>query len=152
MNLSKHFTLNEATFSPTAARKGIDNNPGVEETQNLINLCVYVLEPVRKYLGEPLRITSGYRSPELNAAIGGASKGGKQTSQHCEGKAADIVCEGRNAEIFRYLKNLDIDQAIWEFGTDKEPAWVHVSWNGSKNRNQYLKAVKRNGKTQYIKF
>jgi hypothetical protein len=152
MNLSKHFTLAEMTRSLTASRKGIDNTPGPQEIQNLIDLCENVLEPLRKYLGQPLPISSGYRSPDLNKAIGGASRNGKQTSQHCYGQAVDIVVEGRNAEIFRYLKNLDVDQVIWEFGTDQEPAWIHVSYNKGKNRNNYLKAVKRNGKTQYIKL
>ena len=150
--MTKHFTLEELTFSQTAARKGIDNTPNEEQKQNLLNLCIHVLEPVRHFLREPLRIGSGFRSDKLNKAIGGATRNGVSTSQHCEGKAADLVCRGRNAEIFRYLKNLDVDQVIWEFGTDQEPQWVHVSWNGSENRNQYLKAIKRNGKTQYIKL
>ena len=152
MNLTKHFTLAEMTRSLTASRRGIDNTPGPQEIQNLIDLCDNVLEPLRKYLDQPLPISSGYRSPDLNKAIGGASRNGKQTSQHCYGQAVDIVVEGRNAEIFRYLKNLDVDQVIWEFGTDQEPALIHVSYNKGKNRNNYLKAVKRNGKTQYIKL
>jgi hypothetical protein len=150
--MTKHFTLAELTFSPTASKRGIDNTPTPEQQQNLLNLCVHVLEPVRHFLREPLQITSGFRSEQLNKVIGGATRNGKATSQHCEGKAADIVCRGRNAEIFKYLKNLDVDQVIWEFGDNNEPDWVHVSWNGSSNRNEYLKAVKRNGKTQYIKL
>lgn len=150
--MTKHFTLAELTFSPTASKRGIDNTPTAEQQQNLLNLCVHVLEPVRHFLREPLQITSGFRSEQLNKVVGGATRNGKSLSQHCEGKAADIVCRGRNAEIFKYLKNLDVDQVIWEFGNNHEPDWVHVSWNGSKNRNEYLKAVKQNGKTQYIKL
>jgi zinc D-Ala-D-Ala carboxypeptidase len=83
----------------------------------------------------------------LNALIGGS-----RTSQHCFGQAADLQVEGRNHEMFNFIKdNLEFDQVIWEFGTDAEPAWVHVSYNAKHNRKQVLKAVKVNGKTQYLK-
>jgi hypothetical protein len=92
----------------------------------------------------------------LNEKIGGAHviQNGKKvpTSQHCKGEAADLYCAGRNADIFRYIKaNIDFDQLIWEFGTDSEPAWVHVSYS-KKNRKQMLKAVKEGGKTVYKKL
>ena len=87
--MTRHFTLNELTRSATAARKGIDNNPDQEAEGNLYSLCENVLEPIRKYLGEPLRVNSGYRSQKLNKAIGGA-----RWSQHLEGEAADITFSG----------------------------------------------------------
>lgn len=151
--LSKHFSLEEMTHSPTAARKGLKNAPNAVQTENLRALCENILEPIRKYLNQPLFISSGFRSEELNAAIGGASKNGKATSQHCKGEAADIVCNGRNAEIFRYAKNLDFDQLIWEFGNNDQPEWVHISYkrNGA-NRKQILKAVKENGRTKYLRL
>jgi hypothetical protein len=93
-------------------------------------------------------VSSGYRSPELNSLIGGS-----KTSQHCFGNAADVQVEERNHEIFNFIKeNLDFDQLIWEFGTDAEPSWVHVSYVQGKNRKQVLKAIKVNGKTQYVRI
>ena len=143
--MTKHFTLNELTRSATAARKGIDNNPDQEAEGNLYSLCENVLEPIRKYLGEPLRVNSGYRSQKLNKAIGGA-----RWSQHLEGEAADITCTGRNAEIVRYaLKALDFDQLIWEYGTDEEPQWVHISFRDGGNRKEALRAVRGKWSTKY---
>lgn len=153
MNLSENFTLDEFIYSPTAIKHGIDNTPPAEHIENIKELVTKVVQPVRHFLRQPLKINSGYRHPDLNAKIGGASKvvAGKKvpTSQHCSGEAVDLHCSGRNAEIFRYIKaNLDFDQLIWEFGTDKEPAWVHVSYS-KKNRKQALKAVKEGAKTSY---
>ena len=146
--MTKHFTLDELTRSATAARKGIDNNPDQEVEGNLLALCENILEPIRKYLGQPLRITSGYRSAKLNRVLGGARR-----SQHVEGEAADITCQGRNAEVFSYaLKALDYDQLIWEFGTADEPQWVHVSFNECNNRNEALIAYRQGRKTLYTPY
>jgi D-alanyl-D-alanine dipeptidase len=93
----------------------------------------------------PIKISSGYRSPELNKLIGGA-----KASQHNVGEAVDIDLDGKNGELFSYIvNNLDFDQIIWEFGDDTNPDWVHVSYKSTGNRKQLLKAVKASGKTQY---
>jgi len=112
MKLSPHFTLYELTFSNTAVRKNIDNTPDEEQIKNLTNLCVNVLEPLRKYLNKPIHISSGYRSEKLNKLIGGATK-----SQHIEGKAADIYVEGLTTEeLFQVICNsFNFDQCIQEF-------------------------------------
>ena len=155
MNLSKNFTLKEMTKSVTAKRLGIDNTPNDEQIAFMRELCEAVLQPLRDELG-PITISSGLRVPALNKAIGGSS-----TSQHCamRGAAADIdmcngsTCNGKNKEVFDYIKdNLVFDQLIWEFGDDKCPDWVHVSYHYGHNRSQILKAVKRKGKTAYIPF
>lgn len=156
MKLSENFTLDEFIYSPTAIKHGIDNTPSPEHIENIKALVTNVIQPIRHFLRQPLKINSGYRHPNLNEKIGGAHtiQNGKKvpTSQHCKGEAADLYCAGRNADIFRYIKaNLDFDQLIWEFGTDSEPAWVHVSY-AKKNRKQMLKAVKEGGKTVYKKL
>jgi hypothetical protein len=151
MKLSEHFALAEFTRSESAKRHGVSNEPTPEHLQNLINLCEKVLEPIRIKFG-PINISSGYRSKALNHYIGGSLN-----SQHCEAKAADIDQDGMggasNTEIFNYIKdNLDFDQMIWEFGDNNKPDWVHVSYNGAKNRKQVLRALKVNGKTAYTPY
>jgi len=147
MKLSENFSLQEMTFSPSAIRKGIANKPTDEHIENLRVLCEKVLQPLRDKMACTINVSSGYRAPALNALIGGS-----KTSQHCFGQAADLQVEGRNHEMFNFIKdNLEFDQVIWEFGTDSEPSWVHVSYNAKNNRKQVLKAVKVNGKTQYLK-
>ena len=113
-----------------------------------------IFEPIREHFAVPIHISSGYRSKELNAAIGGAS-----SSQHCQGEAVDIDMDGSpsgvsNADVFKYIKdNLTFDQLIWEFGSDSNPDWVHASYESTgKQRKQILKAVKAGGKTSYIPF
>lgn len=148
MNLSKHFTLKEMTMSTTAMRLGIDNTPSAESIQSMSLLADRVLEPVREYIGEPIKISSGYRSPELNKKVGGS-----KTSQHCLGEAADIVCQNKNSEMFYFIKNnLEFDQLIWEFGDEQEPDWVHVSYRDNRMRGQVLVASKKNGKTVYEEY
>jgi len=147
--ISKHISNKESVYSRTALRKGIDNTPTEEHRENMIKLAEEVFEPLRAYVGGPIKINSFYRSPELNKAIGGSSK-----SQHCNGQAIDIDDTfGRmsNAEMYEFIKeNLDFDQIIWEFGDDTNPDWVHVSYVSPKeNRNRCLKAYKENGKTKY---
>ena len=114
--------------------------------------------PLRAWVGGPIKINSFFRSPELNAAIGGAYKikNGKkvQTSQHCKGQAMDlddVYGHKTNAEMYMYIKeNLDFDQLIWEFGDDENPNWIHVSYvDAQQNRNRCLKAYKDNGRTKY---
>ena len=153
MEISKHVSYNEATKSATAQRKGIYNTPNVTELQNMRTLCEKIFEPLRKAMGEkPLRITSFFRSIELNRAIGGSSR-----SQHCSGQAMDIDADGShtsNKELFMYIvNNLDFDQLIWEFGDNLNPDWIHVSYvSEEQNRNQILKAIRVDGRTKYISY
>ena len=141
MNLSEHFKLEELTRSETAKLKGIDNTPSDLVIENLRALCEYTLEPLRQRLGKPIRVSSGYRSPEVNKAIGGASN-----SQHVEGKAADITVAGMTVdELFEEAsKYVAYDQVIQEFGR-----WVHLSYSNPLRRMR-LWAVKTDGKTEYL--
>ncbi len=151
MKISTHLSLAEVTRSETAKRKGISNNPTAEHLENFKLLAENVFEKIRAHFGVPIHISSGYRSKELNDAIGGS-----QTSQHSKGQAIDIDMDGSgdgvsNADVYNFIKdNIEFDQLIWEFGTDTNPDWVHVSYAEGKNRKQKLKAVKANGKTQYV--
>ena len=148
--ISDHITLSEGVNSYTAKRKGIENIPDEYQITNMYILAHKVFEPLRKWVGGPIKINSFFRSPELNKAIGGSSK-----SQHCEGRAMDIddvYGHKTNSEMFKYIKeNLDFDQMIWEFGTEDNPNWVHISYvSEDKNRNRCLKAYKdENNKTCY---
>jgi hypothetical protein len=152
MQISKHLSLAEVSRSETAKRRGINNTPSGEHLENFKKLAENVFEPIREHFGVPIHISSGYRSKELNAAIGGSL-----TSQHCQGEAIDIDMDGTsitNAQIFNFIKdNLNFDQMIWEFGTNSNPDWVHVSYESTgKQRKQILKAVKAGGKTSYVPF
>ena len=147
--ISKHISYKEGAYSNTAIRKGIDNNPDFKQLQNMKLIAEKVFEPLRKHVGGPIKINSFFRCPELNKAIGGSSK-----SQHCHGQAIDIddtYGKMSNADMYDWIKNnLDFDQMIWEFGSDENPAWVHVSYvSASLNRNRCLKAYKEDGKTKY---
>jgi hypothetical protein len=150
MKLSEHVSLAEVTKSATAIKHDISNEPTIEHLENLKALAENVFEPLRKHFNVPIGITSGYRSEELNKRIGGSS-----TSQHCNGQAIDIDADVyggvTNAKIFGYLsEHVVFDQLIWEFGTNTEPAWVHVSYKKEgKNRGQKLVAYKKNGRTLY---
>ena len=149
MNISDHISYKEGTYSNTAIRRGIDNTPNKEQLSNMRLIATEVFEPLRAYIGGPIKINSFFRSPELNTAIGGSSK-----SQHCHGQAIDLDDTfGRmtNAEMYEFIKeHLDFDQMIWEFGDDENPAWVHVSYVSPKeNRNRCLLAYKENKKTKY---
>ena len=147
--ISKHISDREGVYSITATRRGIDNTPSEEHLENMKLLAEKIFEPLRKWVGGPIRINSFYRGTELNKAIGGSSK-----SQHCKGQAMDIDdtgCHKTNAEMYAWIKdNVDFDQMIWEFGDDNNPNWVHISYvSKDKNRNRCLKAYKENGKTRY---
>lgn len=147
--ISKHISYKEATRSNTAMRLGITNLPNGYQLSNMEAVAEAVFEPLRKWVGGPIRINSFFRCEELNTAIGGSSR-----SQHCEGRAIDIDDvhgHATNAEMFEYIKdNLNFDQLIWEFGDDDNPDWVHVSFvSEDQNRNRCLRALKSNGKTKY---
>ena len=148
MKLSDNFSLKEMIKSQTALRKDIDNEPGEEEIENLKSLCENVLQLVREYYGKAVRVNSGYRSPELNSAIGGS-----KTSDHCKGMAADIEINGvANAELAEWIeKNCEFRQLILEFYTPGIPdsGWVHVSYNWEDNDKKVMTAMKENGKTVY---
>jgi len=148
MRLSKNFTMAEFTKSQTAERQGIDNTPEGDHLDAAVALFENVVQPVRDHFGTTV-INSGYRSPDLNAAVGGSSK-----SQHCKGEAADIECPGTpNAELAQWIvDNLDFDQCILEFYTPGIPdsGWVHVSYKADgSNRKSILTASRVDGKTQY---
>ena len=152
MQLSKNLALSEVTRSETAKRRGISNMPTPEHIENFKKLAENVFQPIRDHFGVPIRISSGYRSKELNTAIGGSL-----SSQHCQGEAIDIDMDGttvKNSEIFNYIKdNLNFDQLIWEFGTDTNPDWVHVSYDSSGKQRKQILVAKRNGsKTTYVPY
>ena len=144
MNLSAHVTLAEFENSPTATTHGINNKMSSSQIESAKLLCENIFEPLRAYLNIPIKISSGYRSVQLNKMIKGSS-----TSQHTKGEAMDIKIDAKG---FNYIKdNLKFDQLIWEFGNNENPQWVHVSF-GPKNRKQVLKATKKNGKTIYSNY
>lgn len=148
-NISANITYAEAVKSQSAIRKGIDNTPTSEHLQAMKYLANHIFEPVRTFIGAPIGVSSFYRNPKVNKAIGGAA-----SSQHCKGEAMDIDCDifgnGLNSQVFDFIKNnLVYDQLIWEFGNDIEPDWVHVSLKNGSNRMQKLKATKIGGKTIY---
>ena len=155
MRLSKNFTLKELTYSATALRLGIENEPSKEGIYKLTLLAAELLQPLRNAVGS-IRITSGYRSPQLSELIGSSSN-----SQHCRYEAVDMQFVKRgvmnNLTIYNALIELDLDydQCILEFGSstefiDGDPAWIHLSWKVSDNRRQTLVAYKdENNKTKY---
>jgi len=152
MQLSKNLALAEVMRSETAKRKGISNMPTPEHIENFKLLAENIFQPIRDHFGVPIILSSGYRSKELNTAVGGAL-----SSQHCTGEAIDIDMDGtiiKNAEVFNFIKdNLNFDQLIWEFGTDSNPDWVHVSYESTgKQRKQILKAVKSGKGTSYVPY
>ena len=137
-------------YSTTALRRNIENKPNEEQLANMKLIGEKIFEPLREYVGGPIKINSFFRGADLNKAIGGSTR-----SQHCKGQAMDIddtFGYKTNAQMYSFIKeNLDFDQMIWEFGDDDNPNWVHVSYvSPEKNRNICLKAYKQNGKTKYM--
>ena len=148
--ISKHITYAEAIHSNTAKRNGIDNTPTPDQVEVMKITAEKIFEPLRKFVEGPIKITSMFRSKELNKAIGGSSS----TSQHMKGQAMDlddVYGYKSNSEMYYWIKeNLNFDQLIWEFGTDMKPNWIHVSFiSESENRNRCLKAYKLDKKTKY---
>ena len=151
MKLSENFSLNELTKSQTATRKGIDNKPTTEQVENLKSLSIHILQKIRDHYERPVRVTSGYRSPELCEAIGSSAK-----SQHAKGEAADFEITGvDNFDLAIWIsKNLEFDQLISEFYIEgaEDSGWIHCSYKADgSNRKQCLTAYKENGKTRYGK-
>ena len=150
MKISDNITYAEAIHSQTAKRRGIDNTPTAKQVEVMKLTAEKIFEPLRKFVGGPIKVNSFFRSAELNKAIGGS-----KTSQHCKGQAIDIddvFGHKTNAEMYNWVKeNLNFDQMIWEFGTDMNPNWVHISYVSEEdNRNRCLKAYKDEyNKTKY---
>ena len=148
MQLSDNFSLNEFTKSDTAVRKGIDNTPNDDHLKSMKALCENVLQKVRSHFGKSVRITSGYRSPELCEAIGSSSR-----SQHAKGQAADFEITGiDNKDLAIWIRdNVDFDQLILEFYTEGDPnsGWVHCSYSSTSNRKEVLSAKKTDQGTHY---
>ena len=147
--ISDHVSYKEGVRSNTATRLDIENTPSAYELSNMGILSDNIFEPLRRWVAGPIKINSFYRSPKLNTAIGGSN-----SSQHCQGRAMDIddtFGHKTNAEMFNYIKeNLNFDQIIWEFGDDKNPDWVHVSYvSESENRGRALLVKKVKGKNTY---
>lgn len=150
MMLSPNFSLHEMTKSETALRLNLDNTPSDQVVANLKMLAVNVLQPVRNYFQKGVKVNSGYRSPDVNQAVGGS-----RTSDHCRGCAADIEIPGiANYELAKWIKeNLKFKQLILEFYTLGIPdsGWVHVSYDPYDLKCQTMTAIKDNGKTVYLK-
>ena len=151
MKLSQNLSLNEVTKSNTAMRRGIDNTPSEEHLENLKYVAEKVFQPIREHFGVPIYISSGYRSPELNEAIGGSPR-----SFHSHGMALDLDQDGRNkgvsnADVFYFIKdNLQFTELIWEFGDETNPNWVHVAIAPGREDEKKIKiAEKVNNKTTY---
>ena len=131
----KYFTIQELTASATAKRKCIDNTPDAKAVASLTALVANVLDPLREAYGKPIVVTSGYRCPKLNRAVGGAAR-----SQHTNGEAVDIRTLSdrtwENRQLFELIQKLKLpyDQLIDEYNYD----WVHVSFVEGKNRRQVL--------------
>ena len=127
------FTLKEFLYSKTASSLGIDNVPDFEQVRNLDNLVKYVLNPCRQYIDTAIYVNSGYRSKRLNAIVDGVP-----TSQHLEGKAADITTlhDKADNDLFQFIiDKIDFDQCI------RYKTFIHVSYNGKLNRNQVIDKV-----------
>ena len=147
IRLSKNFALSEMVKSATAERLNVDNSPSDIHLVNLTHLVIHILQPVRDEFGV-ITINSGYRSPALNAKVGGS-----KTSQHCNGQAADFESFSTpNPVLAKWIaNNLEFDQLILEFydGVNPNSGWVHCSYNLMGNRKKILTALKTGGKVVY---
>ena len=139
--ITKNFSLEEFTKSCTADRKGIDNTPSHEVKNNIARLVKEIMQPIRDKYKKPIVINSGYRCDALNKAVGGS-----RTSQHCTGEAVDFeTTNGVNDKLFRLVKEMvekgeiQCGQLIWEYGSKKNPNWIHISLpRRNKPNNQIL--------------
>ena len=147
IRVSKNFALSEMVKSATAERLNVDNSPIDIHLVNLTHLAIHILQPVRDQFGV-ITINSGYRSPALNAKVGGS-----KTSQHCNGQAADFESFSTpNPDLAKWIaNNLEFDQLILEFydGVNPNSGWVHCSYNLMGNRKKILTALKTGGKVVY---
>jgi len=146
--ISEHISYKEATYSNTATRLNIENIPNESQLANMQAIAENVFEPLREWAASPIKITSFFRSRALNNVFGA------KNSAHMDGNAIDFddtLGKKKNAQMFHYIKdNLEFDTLIWEFGTDKNPDWVHVSYYADReNRGRVLRAIKINNQTHY---
>ena len=146
MKLSENVTLDEFQRSEAAIKHSIKNEMNEFEIQRAKLLCENVFEPIRKKVGHPIKLNSGYRSPLLNKAIGGA-----KTSQHCKGEAMDLDLHDKLLFVW-IIENLNFDQAIFEGGTETQAGWFHISYKATGNRKEALRMTKVKGKSIYTKF
>jgi hypothetical protein len=144
IKLSKNFNLDEFIISQAAERQGYKNDPNEKQIENLRSLCVNVLQPLRDLISSPIIINSGFRSFDVNVAVGGRSN-----SQHLEGKAADLFVPSMGlVDVFNLIHvHFTFDQLIFEFGK-----WIHVSYNGELNRKDLMISKKVYGKIIYDKL
>ena len=151
MKLSENLDLSEITRSESAKRNNISNTPTPEHIENLKALAENIFQPIRDHFKKPIRISSGYRSKELNAKVGGS-----KSSDHCFGYAIDLDADGTsitNNEIFYFIKdNLKFKQLIFEFPVNGQASWIHISYQSSNLKNEILIAKKLYGKTVYINY
>ncbi len=142
--ISNHISYKEATNSNYAKQFGIENKPSTEHIKNMEKLAEAVFEPLRKWVGKPIKVNSMYRSEALNRGIGGSS-----VSSHLTGNAIDLTNMGgkSNKEMLHYIiENLDYDQVISEYPIDGEPQWIHVSYKNKKDNRKQALEIKRKGK------
>ena len=143
--ISDYISFKEATYSQTANKFGLQNKPNKDHIKNMETLAEKVFEPLREWVGGPIKVNSFYRSEELNNKIGGA-----MSSSHISGNAIDISTLGKksNLEMLHYIiDNLDYDQVISEFpNQDGEPRWLHISYKNKKNNRKQALEIKRKGK------
>jgi zinc D-Ala-D-Ala carboxypeptidase len=148
MQLTQNFSLAEMIKSETALRQGLENIPGPAEIENLRVLCEHVLQPLRDAYQRGIKVNSGFRHPDVNAAVGGS-----RTSDHCRGQAADIEIPGvANYDLAKYISDyFYFTQVILEFYTPGVPdsGWVHVSYDPANLKRQVLTAMRENGKIVY---
>ncbi|QDP52779.1 MAG: putative peptidase M15 [Prokaryotic dsDNA virus sp.] len=147
--ISEHVSYREGVRSRTADRLGLENVPNTEQLKCMKEIAENVFEPLRAYVGGPIKINSFFRGEPVNTAIGGSKR-----SQHMKGQAMDLDDTfGRcsNAEMYHFIKeHLDFDQLIWEFGDEENPNWIHVSYvTHRENRKKLTVALKRDGKVVY---
>jgi hypothetical protein len=153
MKISEHLDLVEVTRSETAKRKGISNMPIAEHIENFKKLAENIFEPIRNHFNVPIHISSGYRSKELNTAIGGAL-----SSDHSFGRAVDLDMDNSNNgvtnnDIFHWIKdNLKFKQLIAEYPENGLLSWVHIAYDENNMKNEILVCTKVNGKPHYVQY
>ncbi len=138
MKLTENFNLKEFEYSKVANENNINNKIPEELIQNIKDLCIYLIQPIRDKIKSSITITSGYRNKQLNKLVGG-----EENSQHLKGEAADIISLGMTTlDLYNLIKNnFEYDQLILEFYNSKFPysGWVHVSYRKGKNRKMSFK-------------
>lgn len=150
--ICRYITYKEATTSSTAIKNGVDNIPSDKELACMKLVGEKIFDPVREFVGNPIKVESFFRCQRLNKMIGGAVR-----SQHRFGQAVDFDDDyghAPNSEMFYWVaENLVYDQLIWEFGDGDNPGWIHASYVEGNNRNKLSIAYKDvNNKTKYKHF